>query len=117
MRKRFTPYVDKMITIYDFEGSGMSNLAIGMFKNLNPELSKIFPQMTYKNIVIHPNWILRMGWKVVKGLLSEQQQRKVNFIEDQDLPAALEQDISLESIPKEYGGSYVSILTNNYLGT
>ncbi|CAI2387767.1 unnamed protein product [Moneuplotes crassus] len=103
-RARFSPYVDKSITIIDFEGSGLSNLALGMFKTLNPEISNIFPQSTHKNILVHPNWILSMGWKVAKSMLREKQLKKVHFIENKDLPDSLEEDMDIEYIPESLGG-------------
>lgn len=114
-RARFSPYVDKSITIIDFEGSGLSNLALGMFKTLNPEISNIFPQSTYKNILVHPNWILSMGWKVAKSMLREKQLKKVHFIENKDLPESLEEDMDIEYIPESLGGQGVSIILS-FLG-
>lgn len=105
-RARFSPNVDQMINIIDFKDAGLSNLAFSMFKELNPELSKVFPQSTVKNILVHPNWILSMGWKLAKNILSENQQKKVHFIEDSNLPHALEDEIDIHNIPKEYGGEY-----------
>lgn len=101
------PNVDKMITLFDFEGSGLGNLALNMFKTLNPELSRVFPHMTYKNVIVHPNWILSMGWKVAKNILSTHQKSKVLFVEDKDLPEGLEEFMDIDNIPKEYGGNYV----------
>lgn len=105
-RARFPPNVDQLINIIDFKDAGLSNLAFSMFKELNPELSKVFPQSTVKNILVHPNWILTMGWKLAKNILSENQQKKVHFIEDANLPHALEEEIDIQNIPKEYGGEY-----------
>lgn len=86
LRAEMSPYVDKSVYIYDFENAGMNNLALGLFKTLNSELSSMFPNMTYKNILVHPNWIMNMIWGVAKGFLSEHQMKKIQFIQDKDLP-------------------------------
>ena len=109
VRERFSPYNDKLITILDFKDSGLSNLALGMFKTLNPELSNLFPLSTHKNFIVHPNWILNMGWKVAKTILSERQLSKVHFVEEKDMPEALEEDIDIDNIAEDYGGNYVSL--------
>mmetsp|Transcript_11004 Transcript_11004/g.12470 ORF Transcript_11004/g.12470 Transcript_11004/m.12470 type:complete len:125 (+) Transcript_11004:342-716(+) len=106
-RAKFSPYIDKGITILDFKGSGLSNLALGMFKNLNPELSNIFPLSTHKNLLVHPNWILNMGWKVAQTILSEHQLKKIHFIDDATLLDSMLEEADIDNIPEEYGGNFV----------
>ena len=79
-----------------------------MFQTLNPELSRMFPHMSYMNIIVHPNWILKVAWGLAKNFLSEYQKKKIKVFYDHELLDELLKLADLNSIPEEYGGNFVS---------
>lgn len=109
---RFTKFTNERNTlvrgvrIIDLQGLGLKHISPEMVKYIKTVVSpaqKNVPEHLFKCYIINAPTVFTAGWAVFKSFLEQRTQNKIKIMGTNYLDALLEH-VSIENLPKQYGG-------------
>lgn len=107
--QKYNRYVHQIITVVDVKELEVSKILtsgdmISFFKNNAPEFQKNYPELTYKAVIINAGPIFYTLWKVLSVFFKEATLKKIKIC-NEDYLSELVEVVTLDRIPKSYGGN------------
>ena len=104
MYHNMRPHCDQYLMVYDLKDAGYANFSSGHVKESSAFMQCLFCDCQYKSIFIRQSWTINTLYGMIKPLLHPRTAAKFNFY-GSDWKEKLLEDIELENIPVEYGGT------------
>jgi hypothetical protein len=92
-----------MCIVFDLAGFGLGNMDYQFMKFMIHMLQNYYPDTLGVAYVVNSPWLFSGCWAMLKGWIDPVSQKKVNFVNLQQLSEAIEP----QNLPKDFGGSWV----------
>ena len=96
--------IESWITIMDFAEINLSDLPVNQLKQLISLMQRNFRGRVLKAFFVNNHWLLQGIWKMVFGWLDEFVQRKIVFLNGDEIKPTLLQFIKEDVLEEKYGG-------------
>lgn len=84
--------------------SSVTSESIGILKEMSKKDQTYYPEVMRRMLICNGGWAVTAAWKVIRPLLDERVQKKIQFLKDAPSVVTLQEFIEAESIRHKYGG-------------
>lgn len=82
--------------------------AIGFMKEMSHMDQQMYPENMRTMLICNGGWSFNAIWKIIRPLLDERVQKKIQFMGTSNMAADIDKWVSLDQVPVKFGGSDVS---------
>lgn len=107
--------VDRITYVLDLSSVTMSSVnsdALGMLKEMSGADQRFYPEIMRRMIVCNGGWAVSAAWKVIRPLLDERVQKKIQFLKDPPSVALLAEFVEEREFHPRYVGKPVDTTPN-----
>ncbi|XP_048776179.1 motile sperm domain-containing protein 2-like [Ostrea edulis] len=92
---------DEIVLLFDMTNTGISNLDMEMIKFVITSFKIYYPALLGYLLIYEMPWLFNAAWRVVKTWLSQEAQKKLKFVNKNDI----QEYIDKENLPEHMGGT------------
>ncbi|CUG89816.1 Hypothetical protein, putative, partial [Bodo saltans] len=102
-----TNNVDRITYVLDLTTVTMSSVngdSIGILKEMSKLDQQYYPEVMRRMLICNGGWVVNAAWKVLRPLLDERVQKKIQFLKDAPSVKVLGEYIQDDRVHSKYGG-------------
>lgn len=100
-------HVDRITYVLDLSQVTMSSVntdSLGILKEMSKKDQAYYPEVMRRMLICNGGWVVTAAWKVIRPLLDERVQKKIQFLKEAPSIKTLQEFIEAEHVKHSYGG-------------